>query len=472
MGMIAVFRSSRALLAAASWVVLLGVGGIIGTPLADGAPETTASSADFSSQIRFPVEKYALPNGLTVILHEDHNVPIVSYQTWFRVGSKDEEPGFTGIAHLFEHMMFKGAKRYTSDQFDTLLQANGATNNAFTSYDYTGYYENFPSDKLELIIDIESDRMESLQITPEHLASEREVVKEERRYRVDNNPMGILSEFLNSTAYRVHPYRWPVIGYMQDLNNITLQKANEFYKQFYAPNNAVVVVAGDFKSSSVKKLIEKYYGSLQAQEIKRRPRSPEPPITSPRTQVVGKDVQNITFAIAYQTPKAGETEAYALDLLGNILGRGTSSRLYKRLVYKDQTASGVNVYNYTRQDSGLFEIIVSMKPGQDFNRAQRAVYGEVWRPRHLVVSANELEMAKNQTLKDLVDGLKTVHGKAEALAANEIIYGDYARLFTDIERYNQVTVDQIRKAATKYLAPERSVLAVLKPSKSPATKRR
>ncbi|MCM2282055.1 MAG: insulinase family protein [Bdellovibrionaceae bacterium] len=432
-------------------------------PTAKSASANAANPGDIGAQIRFPVEKYALPNGLVVLLAEDHSAPLISYQTWFRVGSKDEEPGYTGIAHLFEHMMFKGAKRYTGEQFDTILQANGATNNAFTSYDYTGYYENLPSSKLELVIDIESDRMENLNVTEDNLRSEREVVKEERRYRVDNNPHGMLSEVLYGTAFRVHPYRWPVIGYMADLNNINLAKSIEFYRQFYAPNNAVIVVAGDFDTKEAKKLIEKYYGKIPAQEIKRRPRPSEPPVASARSQFVAKDVQNVTFAISYHTPKAGEEEAYALDLLANIMGRGTSSRLYKRLVYKDQMAGSVSAYNSTKQDSGLLTLTVSLKPGANFSQAQRAVYGEMWQPRHWLVKDQELEMAKNQTMKDYVDSLKTVHGKAEMLALNEILFGDYARVFTDLEHYNRVTPEQIRKAAVKYLSPEKSILAVLRP---------
>ncbi len=476
MSFISKTRPVAALAAAVSTVVSLAVVVLAvaagGPPArAQGKPAAGSGAApggDISSQIRFPVEKYALPNGLVVILTEDHSAPIVSYQTWFRVGSKDEEPGYTGIAHLFEHMMFKGAKRYTGEQFDTVLQANGATNNAFTSYDYTGYYENLPSSKLELVIDIESDRMENLQVTDANLRSERDVVKEERRYRVDNNPHGMLNEVLYGAAFRVHPYRWPVIGYMADLDNINLAKSVEFYRQFYAPNNAIIVVSGDFKSAEAKRLIEKYYGKIPRQEIKRRARPAEPPVHSPRAQFVSKDVQNTTFAISYHTPKAGTDESYALDLLANIMGRGASSRLHKRLVYKDQIASGVRSYNHAKQDSGLFTFVVSLKPGADFNRAQRAVYGEIWRPRNRPVTEAELEMAKNQTMKDYVDGLKTVQGRAEALAINETLLGDHTRLFSDLDRYNSVTAEQVRAVAQKYLAPEKSVLAVLRPGRAGA----
>jgi zinc protease len=425
------------------------------------------SAADIGSQIRFKVEKYRLANGLTVLLHEDHTAPIVSYQTWFRIGSKNEEPGLTGMAHLFEHMMFKGAKRYSGEQFDTILQANGATNNAFTTHDYTGYFENLPSSKLELVMDIESDRMENLKIDAANLKSEREVVKEERRYRVDNNPHGLLEEALFGLAFRVHPYHWPVIGYMPDLDNVTVEIAQKFHTTYYAPNNAVLAITGDFDSGETKKLIEKYYGHIKSQPIPNKVRPSEPAQISPRSQFITKAVQSVDFVLAYHAPKVGDDDNYALDLLANILGYGTSSRLYQRLVYKDQLATQAAIYNQSLQDSGLFQIFVTMKPGADFSKAQRAVYGEIWRPRNLLVSEQELQKAKNQVMKGYVDGLKTVHGKAESLEVNEILYGDYENLFKDLDRYNRVTAEQIRKVAFKYLAPEKSTIAVLKPIHGP-----
>ncbi|MES2965375.1 MAG: pitrilysin family protein [Bdellovibrionota bacterium] len=440
--------------------------------LSFGAFAQSPSPGDIGSQVRFKVEKYKLANGLTVLLHEDHSAPLVSYQTWFRVGSKDEEPGLTGIAHLFEHMMFKGAKRYSGEQFDTILQANGATNNAFTTNDYTGYYENLPSAKLELVIDIESDRMESLKIDGENLRTERDVVKEERGFRVDNNPAGLLREALFSTAFKVHPYKWPVIGYMKDLDNVTVEIAQNFHRTYYAPNNAVVVVAGDFKTDEAKKLIEKYYGAIKSQPIPKKTRPAEPAQVSPRSQFLSKDVQNVQFVISYHSPKSGSEEAYALDLLANILGAGSSSRFYQRLVYKDQIATSAGAYNLTMQEAGMFEVMVSLKPGGDFGRAQRAIYGELWRPRNVLVSEEELQKAKNQVMKSYVDGLKTIHGKAEALALNEILYDDYEQLFKDLDRYNKVTADQIKKAATKYLAPERSTLVVLRPTGGKNKKKR
>ncbi len=431
---------------------------------ANTEPKSTADGkTSIGDQIRFNVEKFQLPNGLTVLLHEDHSAPLVAYHTWFRVGSKDEDPGYTGIAHLFEHMMFKGAKRYGPGTFDRILQANGAINNAFTSYDYTGYYEIFPSSKLELVMDIESDRMVNLQITEDSLKSEREVVKEERRFRYEDNPTGTLHHLLFNTAFKVHPYRWPVIGSMEDLNRVTVEKANEFYRMYYAPNNAVLVIAGDIKPAEVKKLVHKYYGPLRSQEVKRKELPQEPPQKAIRSYQTTKNIQSLQFAVGYHVPKSGSEEAYALDLLANILGGGNSSRLHQRLVYREQIATSVRAGNLTMQDSGLFQIYVTLKPGADYSQAQKAVYGEMWRAANIKIKDAELEKAKNQVMKGYVDALKTVHGKAQALAINEIYYGDYERLFKDLEQYEKVTADQIMQAAKKYLNPYQSTLVILKP---------
>lgn len=461
--MIFPFSSLAARALSASALLLLLSAGSFAKENPPPVSAPAASGDDVGALIKFSVEKYQLPNGLTVLLHEDHSTPTISYQTWFRVGSKNEQPGFTGIAHLFEHMMFKGAKRYSGEQFDLMLQANGATNNAFTTQDYTGYYENLPSSKLELVMDIESDRMENLQITEDNLKSEREVVKEERRFRVDNNPMGILREALFGTAFRVHAYRWPVIGYMADLNNITLEKANEFYRTYYAPNNATLVIAGDFDSAAAKRLVEKFYGGIKAQTIPESKIPPEPRQTSARSQYISHDVQTTQFALSYPTTKAGTDESYALDLLANMMGSGMSSRLYQRLVYKEQNVATVAAYNLTLQDSGQFQIYVTMKPGQNFATAERAIMGELWRPRNILVKPDELQKAKNQVMKSYVDSLKTIHGKAEALAMNETLFRNYDELFKDLDRYNKVTPQQIRDVAKKYLGPGQVTLVVLKP---------
>jgi zinc protease len=437
---------------------------------AEASPVKAVKPPPPKLSVEFPVEKEILPNGLTVLYHSDRSVPLVSFHSWFKVGSKDEKPGLTGIAHLFEHMMFKGSKKFTGDQFDLLLQSNGATNNAFTTQDYTGYYINAPSSKLELLMDIESDRMANLRIDKAALDSEREVVKEERRYRLDDNPMGLLWQGIFSTVFKTHPYKNEVIGTMEDLGRVTPEIAQDFHRVYYSPSNAIIVLAGDFEVAKAKALVRKYYGAIPKQNVTRVVHKEEPKQTAPRSAFIKRDIGAWTFAINYKAPKAGTDDSYALDVLSAVMGRGSSSRLYRRLVYKDQIATSASTSNNSLQDDGLFQVFVSMKPQTkkgsaqlQFLNAQRAVYGEMWRPRNIKVTDDELERARNQILMAQVESLKSIQGKAEALATNEILFGDYTRIFTDLERYMKVTPEMIQKAARTYLSPERSNLVVVRP---------
>lgn len=414
-------------------------------------------------KISLPVTKFTLANGLTVLLLEDHAVPMVSYHTWYRVGSRDESPGVTGAAHMLEHMMFKGAKKYDGKSFDRIFHENGITNNAFTTNDYTGFYENLPSSKLELVMDMEVDRMSSLLISPEDLKSEKEVVKEERRWRVDNNPMGLLRELMMGTMFKVSNYKWPVIGYMKDIEAYDSDKLRFFYYTYYVPNNAVLVVVGDFNTSKVKSLIEKYYGKLPSRALPERKYPTEPAQKVQQNATLRKDVQNTSFVVAYKSPKQGEPDMYALDLAANILGYGTSSRLHKRLVYQKQLATSAYSYNYAMKDEGMFAVGVNLKPGTTSQEALDTVYNEIWKLRNQKVTDAELEKAKTQVMKDLVDSLKTMDGKARALAVNEIVTGSYESLFTDLEKYQAVTADDIKRVADKYTQQTQRSIITLEP---------
>lgn len=414
-------------------------------------------------KISLPVTKFVLDNGLTVLLLEDHAVPMVSYHTWYRVGSRDESPGVTGAAHMLEHMMFKGAKKYDGKSFDRIFHENGINNNAFTSNDYTGFYENLPSSKLELVMDMEVDRMSSLLISPEDLKSEKEVVKEERRWRVDNNPMGALRELMMGTMFKVHPYKWPVIGHMKDINEYDSEKLRYFYNTYYVPNNAVLVVVGDFKTSKVKSLIKQYYGKLPAKPLPERNYPKEPPQKVQQNATVRRDVQSTSFVVAYQSPKQGEADMYALDMMANILGAGSSSRLHKRLVYQKQVATSAYVYNHSMKDHGIFAVGVNMKPGLGADQALETVYNEVWKLRNQKVTEQELQKAKTQVMKDLVDSLKTMDGKARALAVNEIMTGSYESLFSDLEKYQAVTAEDIQRVAEKYTQQTQRSIITLEP---------
>jgi zinc protease len=421
------------------------------------------SSAEPSLKITFPVEKFTLANGLTVLLHEDHSIPMVSYHTWYRVGSRDEKPGVTGAAHMLEHMMFKGAKKYSGKQFDAILHQNGIQNNAFTTSDYTGFYENLPSSKLELIMDMEVDRMRDLALKPEALTSELQVVGEERRWRVDNNPPALLREIMMDQLYAVHPYHWPVLGYMTDIQAYTVDKLRHFYETFYVPNNAVLVIAGDIDPAKTKSLVEKYYGVLQSRPLPERKYSQEPESIHEKRVKTDADVQNTTVIEAYKGVAAGDPDEFALDLLANILGSGTSSRLYKKLVYESEKSLMATSYDANTADPGYFLLMASMKPSELPGVAEKVFAEEIKNAQEKLVTAKELEKSKNQIMKDFVDGLLTLDGRAESLAVNEIVQGDYHHIFDDLPKYQAVTAADIQRVAQKYLQPQRRITAVLNP---------
>lgn len=414
-------------------------------------------------KINFPVTKYKLQNGLTVLLHEDHTVPLISYHTWYKVGSRDEAPGITGSAHMLEHMMFKGSKNYPGKSFDRLLHENGIVNNAFTTYDYTGFYETLPSSKLEMMMQIEVDRMSNLTLNPDDLASEREVVKEERRWRVDNNPMGLLMETVMGTLFKTSNYRWPVIGTMKDISDYKIDTLRSFHNTYYVPNNAILVLAGDFKTSEAKKLIEKYYGPVAYRPMPRREYPREAAQDAQRNASVKKDVQGVSFTVAFGSVPNAHPDMYALDLAANILGNGTSSRLHKRLVYSKESATSAYAYNSTMQDSGAFAVGVNLKPGLTMQESLDLVYQEIWKMRNKVVTDDELAKAKTQVMKELVDGLTTIDGKARALAVNEIVTGSYENLFKDLDKYNAVTAEQVKEVSNKYLNQNQRSIVVLEP---------
>lgn len=424
-------------------------------------PSTNPSAQEL--KIDFPVEKFQLENGLTVILAQDRSVPMISYHTWYRVGSRDEKPGITGVAHMLEHMMFKGAKKYSGKEFDQILHSNGIVNNAFTSMDYTGFYQNLPSSKLELMMDMEVDRMRFLALKPEDLKSELQVVGEERRWRVDNNPNGLLREMMMENIYSAHPYTWPVIGWMKDIQAYTVDKLKDFYDRFYVPNNAVLVLAGDFEIEPTKKLVQKYYGVLKKGPLLEKQFPAEPPMKEAKSKILKSNVGNSSLIVGYHGVSAQHPDVYALDLTAQILGAGQSSRLFKRMVYQDQTSSAATASNMTPADPGVFFIYAALKPGQSWKAAEKTILSEVEKLKATAPSAKELEKVQNQVMTEFIQSLETNDGRAQALAVNEIIYGDYRRLFVDVHNYRRVTPQDIKRVANQYLKANQRVTGVLEP---------
>jgi len=416
-----------------------------------------------SSQIQIPVEKFKLKNGMTVILHEDRSIPTFTYHQWFRVGSANEQVGRTGLAHFFEHLMFKATKNYPKGTMERLVRANGGDNNAFTSRDYTGYYTKLPSDKLDVIIPIEADRMQNLVFDEKEIISEREVVKEERRMRVENDVRGALDEAVFHNVFTKHPYHWPIIGYMNDLNAASMDDLKSFYKTYYAPNNAVVVISGNFDMKKAKSLIKDYFEKIPAQPVPDLKPVAEAEQKTPRKEILKKDVQTITYNMAYPSVELGHPDSFALDLLAGMLSAGASSRLYKKLVYETKLATSVDVESDTSRFAGVFQIIVTLKPGASVEKTMKIIEDEIEKIRKNGVTPEELAKAKNQTMKYYVDALKTISGKARLLAMSEILFGDHNEIFKHLDRYDAVTNQEIQQVTNQYLKPQRQSLVEIVP---------
>jgi len=404
-----------------------------------------------------------LDNGLKVILVEDHSVPVISYQTFFRVGARNERAGITGISHFMEHMMFNGAEKYGPKEFDAVLEANGGYSNAFTSADMTAYYEDVSSDGLELCVDLDSDRMKSLTLDPKFVVSEMNVVMEERLLRIDNSVQGQMREDLDAIAFKAHPYKWPVIGWMSDLEAIDRDDCVEYFNTYYAPNNAIIIVAGDFDTKKAMKLIHEYYGDIPSQEPPQALRTVEPEQKGERRSEVHKKAELSAVMIAYHTPDIGSDEIYALDVLQRILTGGRSSRLYRKLVREAEAAISVRSSFPWRIDPYLFEFNIKMKPGHETAEAEEAVYAELADIMENGVLEEEVARAKNGLEADFVRSMQTVNGRASKIGRYEIIFGDYREIMNVPGRYRAVTGEEIREAAKKYFARGNRTVVTLVP---------
>jgi len=404
-----------------------------------------------------------LDNGLKVILVEDHSVPVISYQTFFRVGARNERAGITGISHFMEHMMFNGADKYGPKEFDAVLEASGGYSNAFTSDDMTAYYEDISSDGLELCVDLDSDRIKSLTLDPKFVVSEMNVVKEERRLRIDNSVQGQMWEDLDAIAFKAHPYKWPVLGWMSDLETIDREDCVEYFKTYYAPNNAILIVAGDFDTKKAMKLIHEYYDDIPAQEPPKAVRTVEPEQMGERRGEVRKKAELPAVMIAYHTPNIGNADIYTLDVLQQVLAGGESSRLHRRLIREAETAMSVRIYFPWRIDPYLFIFNIKMKPGHETIEAEEAVYAELADIIENGILEEELARAKNVLEADFVRSMQTVNGRASKIGRYEILFGDYREIMNVPGRYRAVTDEQVREVAEKYFANRNRTVVTLVP---------
>jgi len=426
-----------------------------------------ALSAPVSAQSvpRIQFEKYKLPNGLEVILHEDHSTPIVAVDTWYHVGSGDEQVGRTGFAHLFEHIMFMGSQHVPVGAFDQLLESAGANNNGSTTEDRTNYYETLPSNALPLAMWLDSDRMGFLLPTMDlpKVNLQRDVVKNERRQRVDNQPYGRADEIILAALYpKSHPYSWPVIGSMTDLSAASLTDVQNFFKTYYAPNNATLTIAGDFNPDSVKKMVAQYFGSIpRGPEVKRRVSVPDVVIPRDTFLVLEDKVQLPRLFYTWHSVKGFSRDDAALDILAQIIAGDRNSRLYKRLVYDLQIAQAVSAFQDGSRLDGKFQIDVTPKPGQSVADIDRIVREEIGKVISNGVTPRELQRAKNVYKSSFLNRLASVLGKAEVLNSYNYFVGNPDFVQQDAARYERVSAADVQRVARTYLGRPKIVLTVV-----------
>ena len=404
-------------------------------------------------------EEYDLKNGLHVILHEDHSTPIVAVTVMYHVGSKNENPERTGMAHFFEHLLFEGSENIGRGEFSRYVENAGGVLNANTTNDRTFYFEILPSNELELGLWLESERMLHAKVEQVGIETQREVVKEEKRQRVDNQPYGTLIQETMSRAYTEHPYRWTVIGSMDHLNAAKEEEFVDFYKTFYVPENAVLSIAGDINMDETKKMIKKYFSNIpRGTKPVPRPNVVEPSKTQEvRDTIYGKDQLPLVVQ-AYNIPGQGTEEFYAVDMLNRVLSGGESSRLNRSVVEEKQLALFAGAFSFPLEDPGVTLAFAMANMGVEPGQVEEAMNAEIQRAKNEMISDRELQKLKNQIESEFVNSNASVAGIAESLANYHMYFGDANLINTEIDRYLAVTAEDIKAAANKYYAPENRVV--------------
>jgi zinc protease len=416
---------------------------------------------------KLAVQTRTLANGLRLVMVEDHAVPVINLQVWYHVGSKNEQAGQSGFAHLFEHLMFKGSAHVGPEEHGRIIEALGGSDNAYTTDDVTVYFETFPSNYLDRVLWLEADRMGSLNVDQANFTAEREVVKEERRLRVDNRPYGLVQEDLYAAAFTVHPYHHTTIGSMEDLNKALLGDVQTFFQTYYRPNNATVVIVGDFSAADAVRAAEMNFGGIPAssQPIPRTI-APEPPQTELRR--VTKSYANSPLPAVikgFKMPARYQPDAYPLELASNILAQGESSRLYRALVYKERIAlQSAGFPNFT-EDPNLFWVFALMNQGHTPAEGEKSIQAILSEIKDQAVDPKELEKAQNEEISSFILGRQTGEAKAEALGQDAVIGGNPDLINTELERYLRVTPADIQRVARQYFVPQRETALVVEAPK-------
>jgi zinc protease len=403
-----------------------------------------------------PICEHHLANGLRLVAAEDHSRPVVNLQIWYHVGSKDEKPGNTGFAHLFEHLMFRGSRNVGPEQHMRYVRQAGGVVNAYTSFDTTVYWETFPSNCLERMLWLEADRMASLDVSQENFVKEREVVKEERRLRYENPPYGMLLEDILSRAYSQYPYRHPPIGSVEDLDRATIENVRAFHSTYYLPRNACLVAVGDFEMDSLVTFAEKHFGPIPSGGRIPRVHDTEAEPENPRQEpVVYPNAPLDAIVDAYLLPPLGHPDSYALEMAATLLSTGQSSRLYRKLVYEEQIASSAQGDALLLEGPSLFFCFALAQPGASVDQLASSLDEALAAIRDSHASEEEMTRAHNQVAASFVLGRDSAQAKADFLGRCAVLLGDPLRYNTEFERFAAVTCEDIRRVAARYLVPQR-----------------
>ncbi len=410
-----------------------------------------------------PVRRFRLPNGLKIILLADRSAPVVSMQTWYRVGSRHEQPGATGMAHLFEHLMFTRTESLAPGELDRLVERTGGDTNAATWTDWTFYRISVPVRHLELAIRIEADRMQHLVLDSEQVENERKVVANERLERVDDDVDGFLDEELFRLAFTRHPYRWPTIGWMQDIRSMSLEAVQQFYETYYAPNNATIVIVGDVDETRTLDLVDRYYGAIDPADIPPERLEREPAQTVERSKRFEKPVAADRILLGYKTPGLGHADWVVLELICSLLTGSPSARLYRRLVVEEQTASAADGLVMPFRDPSLMQLMINLRREHRPAPALRAVDDEMARLASERLSPESLARVKNRVETEFWSELSTLDGKAEALGHYETTLDDFRELFRTAQALGAVTAEDVMRVARQYLERSQRNVVVVEP---------
>jgi zinc protease len=405
-----------------------------------------------------------LENGLKVVLLEDHSTPIVHAEIWYHVGSKNEKKGRTGFAHLFEHMMFKGSKNVEPEGHPSRISSIGGQSNASTNEDATIFWQTFPAQYLPMVLWLEADRMATLRIDERVFATEREVVKEERRMRVENQPYGKLNEIIYDQAFTTHPYKHPVIGSMADLEAASIEDVRDFFKTYYVPDNATLVLVGDFDSKEAMDLVNRYLGRVpKASKPVPRDIPAEPPQTKERRIRLEENVPLPAVVVAHHITYDGHPDSYPLHIASKVLSDGQSSRIYRKLVYETQMALAAFGQGNIIEDPNLFYAVAIVQRGRSPEEVTKALIAELDRMRNEPITAAELQQAKNQFARDYILSRESNRDKAQALAHAAVIHNDITTADGEFDVFQNMTAAEVQRVAQKYFTPENRLVITLMP---------